>query len=577
VGRLSPELEGRSDDTLHRAETLLDSYGVFSTTPLSLQASNQFLTNEINGLGAISAVVPTIFLAVAALVLNVLITRLARQQRVVIGTLKALGYGSGQIFTHFLKFGLTVGIGGGVAGAILGYAASAGMTEVYRRFFEFPELISLLHWNTFAVGMAVSLVCSVAGSAHGAYAMLQLQPAEAMRPEPPARGGAIFLERLTVLWRALSAPWRLALRSVVRHRIRSAAAVFAAMMGAGLLVTGFLMVEAQEYFLDFQFHRTLRSDIDLVFQGTQGRDALEEVRRLPGVDYAEPQLIVACTFEHGAYRRKDAVIGLLPEARLTIPHDVAGRPIEMPESGLVLTRRMAQILHVGPGGLVKITPVQGERRTREATVARIADSYMGLTAYADIHYLSRLLGEEFAVSGAQLQTHTDPDELRLLNHELKQLPGVESISNRRDLVANITRTLLQNQFVFIGVLVAFAGVIFFGSIVNASMVNLAERQREVATFRALGYSQWSIGAMFLRESMITNMIGSVLGLPMGFFLMWLTAWAYENDLMRLPVVAAPWVWNATLGLAVLFALLAHGVVQWRINTMNYLEALKVKE
>jgi putative ABC transport system permease protein len=127
------------------------------------------------------------------------------------------------------------------------------------------------------------------------------------------------------------------------------------------------------------------------------------------------------------------------------------------------------------------------------------------------------------------------------------------------------------------VLVAFAGVIFFGSIVNASMVNLAERQREVATFRALGYSQWSIGAMFLRESMITNMTGAVLGLPMGFFLMWLTARAYENDLMRLPVVTAPWVWVYTLGLAVLFALLAHGVVQWRINTMNYLEALKVKE
>ena len=102
------------------------------------------------------------------------------------------------------------------------------------------------------------------------------------------------------------------------------------------------------------------------------------------------------------------------------------------------------------------------------------------------------------------------------------------------LVENITKTLLQNQYVFISVLVTFADVIFFGSIVNASMVNLAERQREVATFRALGYSQWSIGAMFLRESMITNMIGAVLGLPMGFFLMRLTAWAYENDLMRFP-------------------------------------------
>ncbi|MBW3599349.1 MAG: FtsX-like permease family protein [Planctomycetes bacterium] len=577
VGRLSPELAGESNDTLRSAETLLEPYGVFSVTPLRLQASNQFLSNEIEGLGAIAAVVPTIFLAVAAVVLNVLITRLARQQRVVIGTLKALGYTNGQVFAHFLKFGLSVGVAGGVLGALLGYTASAGMTQVYQHFFQFPDLRSQLHWNTFALGMAVSLVCAIAGSLHGAWSMLQLQPAEAMRPEPPARGGAILLERLTLVWKLFSSGWRLALRSVFRHRVRSAAAVFAAMMGAALLVTGFMMVQSQDYFLDFQFYRTMRSDIDLVLKGSQGREALDEVRQLPGVDHAEPQLMVAGTFEHGPFRRKEAIIGLLPDARLTIPHDAEGRRIPLPRSGLVLSRRMAEILHVRPGDQVSFTPVQEERRTLEATVAQIADSYMGLTIYADIHYLSRLMGEEFAVSGVQLQTDPRPDVLRRLNHELKQLPGVEAISDRQRLVENLTKTLLQNQFVFIGVLVIFAGVIFFGSVVNSSMVNLAERQREVATFRALGYSKWSIGAMFLRESLLTNMTGAVLGLPIGYGLMWLTATAYANDLVRLPVIATPAIWGWALGWAVVFALLAHAVVQWRINTMNYLEALKVKE
>jgi putative ABC transport system permease protein len=577
VGRLAPELGGESEDTLRRAETLLAPFGVFEATPLRLQASNQFLSEEIEGLGAIAAVVPTIFLAVAAVVLNVLITRLARQQRVVIGTLKALGYTNGQVFAHFLQFGLSVGVAGGVLGAVLGYAAATGMTEVYQHFFQFPDLRSELHGSTFAAGMAVSLACAVLGSLHGAWSMLRLQPAEAMRPEPPARGGAILLERFTLLWSALSSGWRLALRSVFRHRVRSAAAVFAAMMGAALLVTGFMMVEAQNYFLEFQFYRTMRSDIDLVFTGFQGREALQEVRRLPGVDYAEPQLAVACTFENGPYRRKEAVIGLLPDARLTIPHDADGLRIPLPEAGLVLSRRLAEILHLRPGDELSFTPVQGERRTLTAPVAHIADSYMGLTVYADIHYLSRLLGEEFAVSGVQLEADPRPEVLRRLHHELKQLPGVEAISDRQRLVENITETLLQNQFVFIGVLVFFAGVIFFGSIVNASMVNLAERQRQVATFRALGYSQWNIGAMFLRESLLTNMTGAVLGLPIGYWLMWLTATAYANDLIRLPVIVTPGIWGWTLAWAVVFALLAHAVVQWRINTMNYLEALKVKE
>lgn len=577
IGRLAPELRGESEDTLRRAETLLDSFGVSNVTPLRLQPSNQFLTNEIDGLGAIATVAPTIFLAVAAVVLNVLITRLARQQRVVVGTLKALGYANGQVFAHFLKFGLSVGVAGGVLGAALGYAAATGMTEVYQHFFEFPDLRSERHWSIFAIGMAVSLACAVLGSMHGAWSMLHLQPAEAMRPEPPAHGGAIFLERWAALWRTFSSGWRLALRSVFRHRLRSSAAVFASMMGAALLVTGFMMVDSQDYFLDFQFFRTMRSDIDLVFKTEQGREALEEVRRLPGVDHAEPQLSVACTFENGPYRRKDAIIGLLPDARLTVPHDTDGRRVRLPEVGLVLSRRMAEILQVGPGDSLAFTPIKGERRTLRASVAYIADSYMGLTVYADIHYLSRILGEEFAMNGAQLQTDTRPEMLRRLHHELKQLPGVEAISDRQKLVENLMKTLLQNQFVFIGVLVAFAGVIFFGSIVNSSMVNLAERQREVATFRALGYSKASIGAMFLRESLLTSLSGAVLGLPIGYWLMWITAKAYENDLVRLPVVATPGVWGWALGWAVVFVLLAHAVVQWRINTMNYVEALKVKE
>ena len=109
------------------------------------------------------------------------------------------------------------------------------------------------------------------------------------------------------------------------------------------------------------------------------------------------------------------------------------------------------------------------------------------------------------------------------------------------------------------------------------MVNLAERQREVATFRALGYSAWQIGSMFLRENLLTNLTGALLGLPVGWGLTWLTAVSYNNDLIRLPVVSAPWVWWTTLGFAVLFALAAHAVVQASLSRMDYLEALKVKE
>jgi len=577
VGRLSPDTARQPDVFLRRAETVLDDFGVFNATPLKRQASNQFLTAEIDGLGAFATVVPVIFLAVAALVLNVLITRLARQQRVVIGTLKALGYSNRQVFLHFLKFGLSVGLLGGAIGGLLGYLVSLWMTVTYRQFFEFPELRADVYWHTNAVGLVVSLACALVGSLRGARSVLRLNPAEAMRPEPPQRGGAVLLERVTCLWSRLTAGWRIALRNIFRHRLRTTAGLFAATMGAGLLVVGFMMTEGQSFFLDFQFHRVTRSDIDLAFKETHGRDALDEVRNLPGVDHAEPVLDVACNFVHGPYRRKGAVTGLLPDATLTTPRNTRGERIRVPSSGVVVSRALAEILHVAPGDQVTMIPIKGERRPVDIEVVRVADSYMGLAVYADIRYLSRLVGEEFAVSGAQLVTDQDRSVLNRLNYELKRMPGVQSITSRRDMIRNITETLLENQYVFIGLIIIFAGTIFFGSIVNASIVSLTERQREVATMRALGYGPWRIGAMFLRESMLITLFGTLLGFPVGYVLMILTAASYENELIRFPVISAPWVWWGTFLLAIVFGLLAHAAVQWNIHRMNFLEALQAKE
>jgi putative ABC transport system permease protein len=148
---------------------------------------------------------------------------------------------------------------------------------------------------------------------------------------------------------------------------------------------------------------------------------------------------------------------------------------------------------------------------------------------------------------------------------------------RQDMVRVIVETLLQNQMVFLVVLIGFSGTMFFGSIVNASLVSLAERQREVATFRALGYGPWRIGGLFFRESLVTNALGTLIGLPIGWTLVWLTVNSYTNDLLRLPIVSDTWVWVLTWLMSLVFLLLAHAIVQWNIHRMDFVEALKVKE
>lgn len=321
---------------------------------------------------------PTIFLVVAALILNVLMTRLARQQRTTIGTLKAIGYGDLQIFFHFLQLGLVVGISGGLLGSLLGYVAAAGMTLMYRGFYEFPDLRSGFHWPIMLIGMTTSIACAVLGSLVGAWSALQLQSAEAMRPAPPTIGRHVALEKLQWFWSAQSTAWRMSWRSILRNPLRSGIGVFASAMGGALLITGLMLLDSQNYMVSFQYDLVARSDVDLALADDSTRDVLNEARKLPVVDWAEPRLDVPCTLYHGPYHEKTVVTGLVAQPQLTVPCDREGQCIAIPAHGFVLGRRMAEKLHLRLGDRVTMVPTQGDKYPVQVPVVQIAAGYSPL-------------------------------------------------------------------------------------------------------------------------------------------------------------------------------------------------------
>lgn len=577
LGLLVDGVRERPDDLLRRAEQMLEPFGVFSSTPLRDQASNRYLTGEMDGLATFTTIMPAMFLAVAALILNVLMSRWIEQQRTTIGTLKALGYPLLPIVWHYVKFGGFVGILGGAVGCALGFWLASLVTELYTQFYEFPDLRNEFYPLKTAIGMAISLVCALTGTLHGVHAVIRLQPAEAMRSKPPRQGGAILLERVGWFWRRLSFRWRMVLRSVIRSRLRTAAGVFASCMGAAILVTGFTMSQAIHFLIDFQFELVQRSDMDLALKDQASIAALFEAQRLPGVDLAEPELSVSCVYENGPYHKRAGIIGILPDAHLTIPRDADGNRIDVPEVGLAMSRKLAEILHLEEGDLVSVRMIQGLRQTHTVPVVHIVDSYLGIAVYANIYYVNRLVNEEFAVSGLQLALNRDPHSFRVLNRDLKDMPAIQSVSSKHDMIDNINETVIKTQNTFILLLILFAGVIFFGSVLNASLISLSERQREIATLRVLGYGPWEIGSLFLRESMIVNTIGTLFGMVLGYWLSVGLAEAYDSELFRIPVITGPDIWIKTLLVSAMFALMAHGFTQVSIHRMDWLDALQVKE
>jgi putative ABC transport system permease protein len=577
VGLLTPDARPDPDLVLDEIERRLEPFGVFATTPRSRQPSHRALSDELTGLRVSAVVIPIIFLSVAALILNILMTRLADQQRVTVGTLKALGYSDRAIRWHYLKFGMMVGILGGVGGSALGYLMAAGMIALYHVFFEFPRLENNGRPSAYAIAIVIGIVFALVGTLRGVRAIVRLSPADAMRPKPPAAAGAIALERWRRLWRSLDFRWQMVARTVWRNKGRTIAGMVAAATGTAILLLTISLYDSMIEVVRFQFDEVLVSDFDMTFREALDRGALLEARRLPGVDHAEPLFVVACDLRNGHRTRRSSITGVTRNARLTIPRQAGGEPIEIPSRGLVMSRRMARILDLRPGNAVTIVPVKGLREPIETTVARITDSYFGMVTYADYRYLNRIVGEAAAVSTVQLDVQPGRERRTNLYRAVKSLPVVAAVNDINQSKANIERLYLESSKASISILILFGGVIFFGSILTTSLVSIAERRRDVATFIVMGYEKTQVGGIFLRESMIVNSLGALLGLPVGLLLAIVTNHIYDTELYRLPLVVNARQFIIALLLAIAFTLLAHLLVQRAVNRLDWLDALNARE
>ena len=221
-------------------------------------------------------------------------------------------------------------------------------------------------------------------------------------------------------------------------------------------------------------------------------------------------------------------------------------------------------------------PLIGLRTETVATVAATVDTYLGLGAYADIDYLSRLIGEESA--GNVLLGHSpNPESLSGFLAEVKTRPTVVGVDERAKIVAQMRETFLESTGATISIMVLFAGLIAFGSVLNAALVSLSEREREVATFRVLGFTPGQIDGIFRGESFLISSVAIALGLVAGIGLAHVISMAYDTELYRFPTVILPSRLVQSALLSALFVGLAQLVSYRAIKKLNWLDIVKVRE
>jgi putative ABC transport system permease protein len=397
-----------------------------------------------------------------------------------------------------------------------------------------------------------------------------------MRPAPPERGGRVLLERIAPFWNHVSFRYRLVIRAIFRNPFRSGVNVLTAVLAMALLVSSFAMADGMNYLVEYQFGMISHEDLSVSLREPVGDAGSREVSNLPTVTTVESQLTIVSDLSVGHRRQRIGVVGLPRNNRLFTPLNLANEPIVIPETGLVLTDKAADLLGVGIGDTVSLRPLIGRRERVEAPIVGVVKSYLGISAYANIEYLSRLIGEDL-VANSILATSSQAGRWDELYTEVKERPDVVGLSNRQRAIKQMQETFIQNIKVSITILILFAGLIAFGSVLNTALVSLSEREREVGTFRVLGYSSREIASILRGEQVILSALGIALGAGAGVGLTHLIAFAYDTDFMRLPVVIYPSRLAIAAGLMILFISLAQILVYGYIKRLPWLDALKVKE
>ncbi len=559
---------------LDRIDQLLDAYGGTGAYDRKDHVSNRFISEEIAGLKASSRTVPPLFLAVAAFLLYIVISRMIQAEREQIGLMKAFGYSGLEVALHYGKFVLAIASGGAVLGCLLGILAGRSMVVVYLEYFKFPFLVFQVDPSTFVTGIMASILAASAGGVWVLRGVFALTPAVAMRPPaPPDFSKSITLG--ATLKAILDQPTRMVIRRLIRQPVRALTAVIGIAAGMALSVAMLSVMASFEDVLEMNFSVIDRSDVTVSFAEPLGGAAIYRLQRMPGVIEVEPYRAVPALLRNGLHSYRGAINGLVTEPRLNRAVNSNMRSIYVRDDGIILAKPLAKILNIRPGQLLTVEVREGRRPVFEMPVAAIAQTLLGAPAYLELDALNRVLKEPDRASGAYLRI--DGARSEAVYRQIKDMPIVAGVSRRADVHAAFKRLMDSGAGAVRYVMAAIAAVITFGIVYNSARIAFAERARDLASLRVIGFTRGEAAFVLLGELAAITILALPLGALIGYFFAQAIAEGFSTDLYQIPATFSPESYGVA-ALAVLVAAFVSGwLVKRDIDRIDLVSALKTRE
>lgn len=547
-------------DVIREMDRLLGDYGAFGAITRKDHASARRVDDELNVLHALAVAYPIVFLSVAAFMVNAVLSRLIRLQREQIAQLKALGYSSWQVGFHYLKFAWVIVIMGTLIGGVAGKFMGGGLVKMYEAFFRFPRLEFQMDHDALGWALLASALASTVGVIGVVRQAVKLPPAEAMRPEPPADFKPSLLERIG-LTKRFSPSLRMALRNIERRPVQAVFTVVGLALAVGLMILPGAMANSIDYLLTYQWNDVQRQDAVVFLTEPGSSKAYHDLEKLPGVRCAEPLRAVQVRMSFGHHSRQLAITGMPREASLNRLLDAQGNVMELPDHGLVMSAKLAEVLGAKVGDAVRISVLEGRRPQRSIPISGLLEDYSGVAAYMDLAALRRLMQEGDTINGAYLTMDTSKWDSFM--RSVKSTPRISVLMVKNDQLASFRKTTGESIGILRTLYFTLAVIVAFGVVYNSARIALSERTRDLATLRVVGFSQREVAAVLLGELTILVLSAIPVGFVLGQLLTTGIFASFSTETVRLPLV----ITQQTYVIATLVVLTAAGASFWVVSRM----------
>jgi len=566
-GAIAQEVSARIDDALK-------PYGSSGVYGRKDQTSHFFLSNELMQLKTTGTIVPPIFLAIAAFLLNVVLTRLIAIEREQIGLLKAFGYGDAAVGWHYAKMMLTLIAAGLAIGLICGIWLGREMLGLYSRYYQFPLLTYRIEPKVFSLAVLITLVAGLTGGFQAVRAAARLSPAVAMAPPVPT---TYRRTRATALFGAVrvSQPTRMIFRHLMRWPVRTIANIIGIAAAVGLLVASLFFLDTVKYVIDVVFFQAERQTLTVAF--VEPRPAISEVQiqRLPGVLATQPVRTVSARLRNGPYSKRMFVSGLPPQADLNRLLDVSIRPVAPPGGGIAISRHVAEELHAKLGDTITVEVMQERRPIRDLPITQIVEQYMGFGSYMSLENVNELMLEGPMVSAVHVLA--DARNLDDLYRHLKNMPGVAGIAMTTAALTGFRTTMANTMYVVISFYIGFASLIAVGVLYNSARIAFSERAHVLASLRVLGFTSAETIYILLGELGILTLLALPVGCILGYGLARVMSPMLKTDMYSFPMIINPSTYALAMLVVICSAVLCGTIVARRVHYLDLITVLKARD